>query len=980
MELSDYPRPPDDTGIGIHWSAGNPAAVGIGELRDYWIPQLHSLGVKWVKFLHDGGLEFAALLQQSGIMPVVRLYRYQPNSTDSSPGRGTLGPSEIQYLERYIDAGVRYFEFNNEPGLPAEWEDGVLPPNGETIVARNAIVDMETILVRGGFPALPATAIGSKWDLIGKIVQLGRADLFDEPVWIAVHNYDINHPLDYPYDVVNQEGQQLSPAEYQELDRQGAWYGKNWGHRSLEFINEQRSLGANPGDTIHDDPSCWLSYTRFDELVDVHLGRALPILATENGPIVDEDPDPRYPSTTPDWHKDKVLEMCRIMMGTSELHEPAPPQYFCTAFWLIGGTVLLDGWESHAWYSPTRPGGRLPVVDALKVLPKQTRTEQGDWQEGVIEGWVRNGAGYTLLLDGPVSGFSEIGQDEGFHFDELRAGTYALMVRGTELSVEVALFKGQEPCVVELELTQDHISPPRESVLRGSVLGGAGHLLVLSGAVDRMLTIGDAETYRFDRLPEGTYSLALDGTGVQHEGITLDGRSETVVDLQLSGGWIWDQWDGGPGPGFGVVRCSVEGMMGLPVHLWTDGWAGITQLSGSKPEYGPYACEFAPLGGGHYYVEPEGLGVRVQISIDGRRVLWVGFREQSAPIYTSSESIIRGKALGGLKYAVELRRGHAYRREVSVATDGAYLIEGIPAGTYSMRLLRVTRQELGPDQWIESKSAVPGLTLEEVQLDGQNKLVVDFDARRLDPCRGAGVLEGVVHGGDGQTVTLVWPGGFRSETAVGEDDHFRFEWLGDGTYELLMEDVGIKQTCQLSSDQAASLELWLPDAHKGVVWGRVRDGAGQQIELAWTSGRQESTIASNGIYRFSGLPKGVYDLRVPNSPAQQTGIQLEADQTVEVNLEVPPPKTLEHYVLLGGILTDWNALLATMRYAARFAPALGKDLDIARRARHVTIIGGENVVSTEDEQMLAGTGCLVRRISRNIAPELDRLVSEGQPY
>ena len=72
--------------------------------------------------------------------------------------------------------------------------------------ARNAIVDIEAILQRGGYPAIPALAPGGRWDLVGEICRLGRRDLLSQPVWQAIHNYSVNHPLDYPYDRVNQEG------------------------------------------------------------------------------------------------------------------------------------------------------------------------------------------------------------------------------------------------------------------------------------------------------------------------------------------------------------------------------------------------------------------------------------------------------------------------------------------------------------------------------------------------------------------------------------------------------------------------------------------------------------------------------------------------------------------------------------------------------------------------------------------------------
>jgi len=988
VDLRDYPRPPNDTGIGVHWSAGSAAAVGMGELCNYWLPELLALGVKWVKILHDGGGEFAELLLQNDIMPVVRFYRYQPNSTDPSPGKGTLGQSEIEYLERYVSIGVRYFEFNNEPELHSEWEGGQVPRNAEEIVARNAIIDMETILRLGGHPAVPATAIGTRWDLVGKIIELGRRDIFDEPVWIAVHNYDINHPLDYPHDGVNQQGQQLTGEEYEELNRQGAWDGRNWGHRSLEWINEQRTLGANPGHTIHDDASCWLAYTRLDDLVQQHLGRPLPILSTENGSIVDEDDDPRYPATTPERHRDKVLEMCRMMMGTSERFDPAPPQYFCTAFWLLGGTVLLDGWESHAWYSPTRPGGRLPVVDALKALPKQRRPGFGPiWEEGIIEGRVHNGAGRSLLLDGPLSRVTDVGSDESFGFEKLRTGRYRLMVRGTELSEEVRLTEGQPLLTVEMELIPEHIEPPRESVLRGRVSGGVGYVLRLSGQVDRLTTIAEDEAYRFQGLPRGEYTLTVEGTATSASGIALDGQGEQVLDLVVAEGWTWEEWDGGPGPGFGVVRCSVDGLVDLPVHLWTEGWSGIVQLTGSKAEYGPYACEFAPLGGGHYTIEPEGLEVRAEVDIDGSRVVWVEFRERIQPPASRAEdSVISGRVLGGASYALELSRIDAFSRgerpfaPTRTADDGSYRFEGLPAGTYRLRLLRVICQDVRPGEWYESKSAIASQVKEGIELDGENEASFDFDVRRYDPYRGTSVLNGSLHGGAGQTVVLIWPGGYRSERGVGNDETFCFRELGAGTYDLLVKSTKVTQTFQADGMEEATLDLWMPGVNRGVIWGRVRNGAGRQIVLEWAEGRQETTVASNSIYRFANLPSGEYKLRIRDTSVVSGSIRLDAAGTVEVNLEVPPPKTMDHYLLLGRVLGDRESFLAAMRYAARFGPVLGYDVEEARQAAHVTIIGSPRAVSMADERSLQASDCEVHRIDQDVAAELERLVEEGRAY
>ena len=983
MELQDYARPPHDTGIGVHWSAGNAGAVGLGALRDYWLPQLIDLGVKWVKFLHDGGLELAELLLRNDIMPIVRLYRLRPNSSDPDPGQGTMGPAEIEYLERYAAIGVRYFEFNNEPDLHSEWQGGQVPDNAETIVARNAIIDMVTILERGGYPAVPATAIGCKWDLVGKIVDLGRRDLFDGPVWIAVHNYDINHPLDYPYDAVNQDGQQLTREEYEELNRQTAWDGHHWGHRSLDWINEQRTLGVNTGHTIHDDPSCWLSYTRLDDLVQEHLGRRLPILATENGPIVDEDDDPRYPTTTPERHRDKVLEMCRIMMGTSDRFDPALPQYFCTGFWLLGGAVLLDGWESDAWYSPTRPGGRLPVVDALKALPKQPRPALGPvWEEGEISGWIRNGAGRPLLLDGPVARISDVQSDDTFRFDGLRAGRYALMVRGTELITEVRLSERQPPLTVDIALTPEHIAPPRESVLRGRVSGGVGYRLRLSGTVDRLITLADAETYRFQGLPRGEYTLSVESTAVGESSIKLDGQEERVVDLVVPQGWVWEASDGGPGPGFGVVRCSVEGIVGLPVRLWAEGWQGVVALSGSKTEYGPYACEFAPLSAGRYLIEPEGLHVQAPVDVDTSRVVWVEFSEQMPPppAPAAQHSGISGRVLGGASYALELTGTGVSRQEIRIAEDGRYRLQPLLAGTYTLRLLRVIRKDIGTGEEQESLSAISGQVREGIELDGQQEATFDFDVRRIDPYRGAGTIEGKLHGGAGETVALIWPGDYRNERGVGDDETFLFEELGTGTYELLVKGTGIAHSFQNDGQQDTHVALWMPGTDVSVIQGSVRDGAGRQIILEGAETTQEMTISGDSTYRFSDLPPGEYRLRIGGLAVTSGPIQLAEGEIVEVRLDASPSKTSEHYLLLVKPLQDPESYLAALHYAARFGPDVGDDTQEALRAEHVTIIGGPEFVSKVAEDRLRAAGCQVHRIDENISATLELLIEEGRPY
>jgi hypothetical protein len=81
-----------------------------------------------------------------------------------------------------------------------------------------------------------------------------------------------------------------------------------------------------------------------------------------------------------------------------------------------------------------------------------------------------------------------------------------------------------------------------------------------------------------------------------------------------------------------VVRVWVRGQYGLPVTIRSsDGSWSTTNTVGTKPEYGPDALEFAPLGPGLYVVEPQGLGVQVKVDLATGVIAEILF-EQTAPL------------------------------------------------------------------------------------------------------------------------------------------------------------------------------------------------------------------------------------------------------------------------------------------------------------------------------------------------------------
>lgn len=74
-----------------------------------------------------------------------------------------------------------------------------------------------------------------------------------------------------------------------------------------------------------------------------------------------------------------------------------------------------------------------------------------------------------------------------------------------------------------------------------------------------------------------------------------------------------------------VLRVSVQGKVGLPVLVRSIGSFETIGFTGTKPEYGPFVAEFAPLSKGIYYIEPQGLDTVFEVWLDGKNHTRVDF-------------------------------------------------------------------------------------------------------------------------------------------------------------------------------------------------------------------------------------------------------------------------------------------------------------------------------------------------------------------
>jgi hypothetical protein len=373
MELSDFPRPPGDNGRGLHWS---PSLYAWGQDNwKFWERQILDMNLKWIKVLDDSGgstYHLCRRLVEIGVMPVVRLYRQEPN-----PGR--IGSRELDLIEKLVKIGVYYFETNNEPDLDLEWEGRRKPANWLDVVVDNFIFEADRILALGAYPAFPAFGPGGLGNPFEKLKDRGRIDLLDEGAWLALHNYCLGRPLDYPNDPVNVEGVSLSEEEWEFTG--GLWA---WEMDHIAVSNRRRAM-KDPDASIYKDFTCFRGFEAMNKLVVDACGHSIPILTTEGGYNVGqragttEGDDPRYPKPTARRQAELTVAMFDYMQ------RDAPDYYFACMPWLVASNLIghyspvweaQGPWFTHSFDRHFGLSGQLPVVDMVKRMPSMSRHDR----------------------------------------------------------------------------------------------------------------------------------------------------------------------------------------------------------------------------------------------------------------------------------------------------------------------------------------------------------------------------------------------------------------------------------------------------------------------------------------------------------------------------------------------------------------------------------------------------------------------------
>ena len=330
--LSDFPRPENDTGIGFHYYAD--ARHYDREALRFWLPELESLGASWLVLYSEPAEPvpegFLRELVAHGIEPVVRVV---------SRPIGLLDPLGLAKLAgTYAACGVRYCSVYVEPNVATNW--GAVEWARPDLVGRFVEIllpALRALRSAGLWPLLPALRPGGDyWDtaFLGTMLRLlcdrAEPDLL-ESLGICIHIPTGNRPL-------------------------------RWGRGGPRAWPLARPYYTPPGTQDHRG---FHLFEWYDEIVRAKLGRSLPMIVGEGGPVVGDSNDPDYPVLDEITHSMRVAEIARTFVDGD-----VPDYLFNYAFFALGQGVN-DANDLHAWYKSD--GRRLPAVAALKLLKNQGR-------------------------------------------------------------------------------------------------------------------------------------------------------------------------------------------------------------------------------------------------------------------------------------------------------------------------------------------------------------------------------------------------------------------------------------------------------------------------------------------------------------------------------------------------------------------------------------------------------------------------------
>jgi hypothetical protein len=390
---------PKLTRVGFHWRA----AMQHDNVPnwDMWLREIQELGIGTLFIGHDAsgmrnynpltgeldprGIPADARPGIEGMIRDLRSIGVEPALRIDSTGG--IRPNSIpnQVIDGLAKAGVKHVQIWNEPNDDREWKDRKVPPDWAEKSIAWALPPCRHGLSLGLEMSLPPINPGADVNQFKIAVEQGGGELFERGLAVNIHLYPFNRftwkGKFYPFDDVNQRGEQLTQEEYAALD---PYY---WHGYPREHINEVRRKDARPVATIMEDANSFLGWLVHEHHMKMALGphAAVPCRVTEMGPRPWQDLDKRYPRLTPEEHARQVALICRWFQDATEIAGRKRPTWLKEGyFWILGCRVLGDWsyiFEADAFYGdwnmdrrapeynyPQARIGHMPAIDAIKQL------------------------------------------------------------------------------------------------------------------------------------------------------------------------------------------------------------------------------------------------------------------------------------------------------------------------------------------------------------------------------------------------------------------------------------------------------------------------------------------------------------------------------------------------------------------------------------------------------------------------------------
>ena len=285
MRLEKYPRPKNDTGIGFRYYR-DPYHYGEDDL-DFWIPELKAMGVSWLILLSDCAHPiprfFIQELQLNDIEPVIGLHppKVKPFNQDTLKS----------VIEAYAQVGVRYLYAYYEPNMMDQWSwDDWSRPELVKRFMEMLIPCLERMQEAGLYPSLPPLRPGGNYQESAFLREMLKAIRSQKEFLFETLAVCVQAPPLW-------EGQGFYPFE------------------------------------------------RYDRIINGEVGRALPLLVTDNGPLEQDE-----------------VNTEGVVTSAARLEEGLPRHLLNASF----GLLASQEGSPEAWYKPD--GGRAPAVQALKVF------------------------------------------------------------------------------------------------------------------------------------------------------------------------------------------------------------------------------------------------------------------------------------------------------------------------------------------------------------------------------------------------------------------------------------------------------------------------------------------------------------------------------------------------------------------------------------------------------------------------------------